>query len=287
LDFSPPFGEKGYRVSEQDEYLEVCIRLASTGSHKRLLSPVEVIVTFKNKSATDGEDYTKSHDPIKFPSGSAKGDHRCFNITIIDDALAEENEKFSIKAHVYVKDTPTHTSDCGTGSDSKQENCGPGSSRVRGALSSTTGSISVTITDNDECFIHQRFCESKCKQRSNAGVDTFLNNNYTYAARIELLGLVRYDACTAVNARIIQCWEIKPNTCPPVNTSLTIPTCDGCPKLRPLNVSDHYLIAGIQHVRGSIILPSKRRTGLFSHWDDNEYADIPTWVQSGISNVRP
>jgi hypothetical protein len=283
LDFSPPFGEKGYRVSEQDEYLEVCIRLASTGSHKRLLSPVEVIVTFKNKSATDGEDYTKSHDPIKFPSGSAKGDHRCFNITIADDLLIEENEEFSIKAHVY-------ENDCGTGSDSKQENCGPGSSNVRGALSSTTGSISVTITDNDECFMHQRVCESKCRQRSNAGENTFHDNNYTYAAHIELLGIVHYETCTAVNARIIQCWEIKPNTCPPVNTFLTIPTCASCPILQPLDTGNRYLIAGVQRkINGvkRIILPSKKKTGLFSHWDDNEYADIPTWVQSGISNVRP
>ena len=52
LDFSPPFGEKGYTVSEQDEYLEVCIRLASTGSHEELLSSVEVIVTYEDDSAT-------------------------------------------------------------------------------------------------------------------------------------------------------------------------------------------------------------------------------------------
>ena len=52
LDFSPPFGEKGYRVSEQDEYLEVCIRLASTGSQEELLSSVEVIVTYEDQSAT-------------------------------------------------------------------------------------------------------------------------------------------------------------------------------------------------------------------------------------------
>ena len=52
LDFSLPFGEKAYRVSEQDGYLEVCIRVASTGSHEELLSSVEVNVTYEDQSAT-------------------------------------------------------------------------------------------------------------------------------------------------------------------------------------------------------------------------------------------
>ena len=52
LDFGLPFGEKGYTVSEQDEYLEVCIKLASTGSHEELLSSVEVNVTYEDQSAT-------------------------------------------------------------------------------------------------------------------------------------------------------------------------------------------------------------------------------------------
>ena len=39
-------------VSEEDEYLEVCIRLASTGSSGELLSSVEVNITFEDKSAT-------------------------------------------------------------------------------------------------------------------------------------------------------------------------------------------------------------------------------------------
>ena len=52
LDFCLPFGEKGYTVSEQDEYLEVCIKLASTGSHEELLSTVEVNVTYEDQSAT-------------------------------------------------------------------------------------------------------------------------------------------------------------------------------------------------------------------------------------------
>ena len=49
VDFS---GKKGYTVSEQDEYLEVCIRLVSTGSHEELLSSVEVIVTYEDQSTT-------------------------------------------------------------------------------------------------------------------------------------------------------------------------------------------------------------------------------------------
>ena len=117
-----------------------------------------------------------------------------------------------------------------------------------------------------------------------------LCHNVFAAAHIELLGIMDYETCTAVNARIIQCWEIKAKTCPPVNTFLTIPTCASCPILQPLDTGNRYLIAGVQRkINGvkRIILPSKKKTGLFSHWDDNEYADIPTWVQSGISNVRP
>ena len=52
LEFSLPFGETAYTASEQDEYLEVCIRVASTGSHEELLSPVEVNVTFKDQTTT-------------------------------------------------------------------------------------------------------------------------------------------------------------------------------------------------------------------------------------------
>ena len=105
------------------------------------------------------------------------------------------------------------------------------------------------------------------------------------AARIELLGIVHYDTCTAVNARIIQCWEIKGQTCPPANTSLTIPTCTGCPILQPLIVGDHYLIAGVHYkINGirRIVLPSRGQTGLFSHWDDDRYENITHWIQHGI-----
>ena len=190
-------------------------------------------------------------------------------------------------------------------------------------MNSTTGSISVTITDNDNngkyslsfifhllltlfpcpvCSIPPSNCESKCNQRSNARENTFQISKYTYgkfnilrfmmliyhtlhvsfaAAHIELLGIVHYETCTAVNAHIIQCWELQDNTCPPVNTSLTIPTCASCPILRPLNVSDHYLIAGVQDTRSGqrrIMLPSNRKTGLFAPWDDIKYADIANWV---------
>ena len=105
-----------------------------------------------------GVDYTRSLEPIRFPNGTVKGDHRCFNITIVDDILAERNERFSIKAQVYVEDIPHPTSDCSTKSGSNEENCGPGNSHinrpsdrvnVERALNSSTGSISVTITDND------------------------------------------------------------------------------------------------------------------------------------------
>ena len=65
-----------------------------------------------------------------------------------------------------------------------------------------------------------RYCEGKCKQRHNAGKKTF-DNDYDYgkiqsqyimfvripfchavfkAAHIELLAIVEYDTCTAVNA---------------------------------------------------------------------------------------
>ena len=104
------------------------------------------------------------------------------------------------------------------------------------------------------------------------------------AARIELLGIMHFDTCTAVNARIIQCWEIKDNACPPDNTSLTIPTCVGCPKLQPLSVKDSYLIAGVhQKLSGKrrIILPSCIETGLFSPWDDKNYTRIADWAQRG------
>ena len=46
------FAEKAYTVAEGDEYLEVCIRLASTGYHKKLLSSVEITVTYDDQSTT-------------------------------------------------------------------------------------------------------------------------------------------------------------------------------------------------------------------------------------------
>ena len=227
-----------------------------------------------------GEDYNTSIDQILFTSGSIKDDRQCFNITIAEDLLDEGNETFFINAEVQAEDIPNrsgHVSGSGQETLSVAVNFG-------GALNSSTGSISVTIIDDDGkyaylflfscfkfvfyniivCSIPSKYCEGKCRQRLNAGKNTFRDNGYTYgklifsliiimlffhtvfaAAHIELLGIVRYDACTTVKAHIIQCWEIQENTCPPVNTSYIIPTCTSCPKLRPLNVSDHYLIAGI------------------------------------------
>ena len=179
VNFSLPFGEKGYTVKEQDKYLDVCIRVASTGSHEKLQSSVVVIITFEDQSTTGmhysslqvsqkqiyipctfsgGEDYSKSLDQIGFPRCSVKGDRCCSNITIVDDELAEMNEKLFIKAQVYVEDIANPpTSGCGTGSGSNRKNRGPDNSCInRGssvnvgrALNSSTGSISVTIMDND------------------------------------------------------------------------------------------------------------------------------------------
>lgn len=43
---------KEYNVSESDGYLEVCIKLANTGSHESLTASIEANVTFVDKSAT-------------------------------------------------------------------------------------------------------------------------------------------------------------------------------------------------------------------------------------------
>lgn len=43
---------KEYNVSESDGYLEVCIKLASTGDQKSLTASVEANVTFVDNSAT-------------------------------------------------------------------------------------------------------------------------------------------------------------------------------------------------------------------------------------------
>lgn len=158
------------------------------------------------------------------------------------------------------------------------------------------------------CFIPRAHCMSQCQQRSKASGSTFIKNNYTYgkfllcvywsiiqyrvfthiippwlAARIELLEVRHYDLCTAINARIIQCWNVKRRTCPPVNTSITIPTCKGCPKDDiELNVGDEYIIAGVRHkIQGHrrIILPSRKEVGLFGRWDNDRYSDIGDWVR--------
>lgn len=113
-------------------------------------------------------------------------------------------------------------------------------------------------------------------------VINFPLHNYT-AAHIELLEVKRYDLCTAVNARIIQCWNVKARSCPAVNTSITIPSCQGCPNEKfNLTVGDHYIIAGVRHkIRGErrIILPSRKHVGLFGLWDEQYTNNIADWVR--------
>ena len=101
------------------------------------------------------------------------------------------------------------------------------------------------------------------------------------AARIELLGVKNYSMCTAIEARIVECWEIRKNACPPANTLHVIPTCPACPTLQ-LVKGNHYLIAGVRaKIKGlkRLILPCKRSTGLFGSWNDNDYANIDAWVK--------
>ena len=52
LDFCLPFGVKEYNVSESAEYLEVCIKVASTGSYEALTSPIQVYISYEDISAT-------------------------------------------------------------------------------------------------------------------------------------------------------------------------------------------------------------------------------------------
>ena len=137
--------------------------------------------------------------------------------------------------------------------------------------------IMATLTVSFNIYYHYEHCF----------VTLYIHISFV-AAHIELLGIANFSTCTAVNVRIIQCWEIEDNTCPQVNTSLTIPTCDGCPNLRPLNVGDYYLIAGVrQKISGKrrLLLPSNKETGLFSPWDDVKYASIADWIQYAIHGI--
>ena len=147
-----------------------------------------------------GEDYNTSIDHILFTSGSIKDDHRCFNITIADDLLAEGNETFTINVQAHAEDSPNHTCGCRRESGSDQETSSV-AVNIGGALNSSTGIISVTIVDDDGEYyyalylfstslflsenivcIHvpQKYCEDKCRQKSNAGKNTFRDNGYTY-----------------------------------------------------------------------------------------------------------
>ena len=91
-----------------------------------------------------GEDYTATIDRVLFTSGSIKDDRHCFDIAIIDDLVAEEIEEFMMIAQVTVEDIPAHASGSGSGQEYQSVEASIG-----GALSSSTGSISVTIVDND------------------------------------------------------------------------------------------------------------------------------------------
>lgn len=64
---------------------------------------------------------------LSFPTGSVKGSRRCFNITITNDLLVEEQEMFSVNVRV---------------DDAEAAQFG-------GALNSSTGSVAVNIIDND------------------------------------------------------------------------------------------------------------------------------------------
>ena len=97
------------------------------------------------------KDYSTCIDRILFTSGSIKDDHHCFNITITDDLLVEGNETFFINIQAHTEDMSNQTSGCGQESGGGQE-ISSVAVNIRGALNSSTGSISVTIVDNDgEC----------------------------------------------------------------------------------------------------------------------------------------
>ena len=100
-------------------------------------------------------------------------------------------------------------------------------------------------------------------------------------AHIELIGVLPCESCTAINAHIIECWEIKNNVCCPPNTLLTIPTCSGCPSI-DTHVGNEYLIAGVQQKINGVkrkVLPNIKETGLFALWDASYNIDIPAWVE--------
>ena len=99
-------------------------------------------------------DYNTSINQIRFTKGSIKGDRQCFNITIVDDLLLEGNETFIINVQADAEDIPHQASGGGQESGSGQESSSGQETlnaavNVRGALNSSTGSVSVTIVDND------------------------------------------------------------------------------------------------------------------------------------------
>ena len=113
-----------------------------------------------------GEDYNTSTDQIRFSNGSIKGDRQCFNITIVDDLLLERNETFHINVQAHAEDTPAEdipnqASGSGQESGSGRETLSV-AVNVRGALNSSTGSVSVTIVDNDGEYACRIFCNIYC-----------------------------------------------------------------------------------------------------------------------------
>lgn len=130
----------------------VCVKLASTGYHDSLRSPVTVNLTFEDYSAegerdsfafaaftrTDvhthvgGVDYHPGNcTHLEFSAGSVKGDRKCCEIRIEDDDLVEGRELFSIHAQVQGGDeSPETLEECGSSSGSGKESTGSEHSRT-------------------------------------------------------------------------------------------------------------------------------------------------------------
>ena len=105
-------------------------------------------------------------------------------------------------------------------------------------------------------------------------------------AHIELIGVLPSNTCSSIDARMIECWEIQNTDCPLPNTLLTIPTCNGCPKIQT-QVGNEYIIAGVQQKKNSVkslVLPNEKQTGLFGPWKARYNVNIPVWVENARNN---
>ena len=142
----------------------VCVKLASTGYHDSLRSPVTVNLTFEDYSAEGERDSfafaaftrTRVHTHVggvdyhpgncthlEFSAGSVKGDRKCCEIRIEDDDLVEGRELFSIHAQVEGGDeSPETLEECGSSSGSGKESTGSEHSR--------TGDSETDYDDGDE-----------------------------------------------------------------------------------------------------------------------------------------